>query len=258
MTCTESQVFLDAYLDGELDLVRSIELERHLGDCPACSALHRSRTGVRGAMSASALRYSAPAGLRKSVRTALAAQDRETQETARRSKADSGGMRWLHWPWPAAAAGVIVGVLALALVLRLPSAADPLERELVDSHIRSLMPNHLMDVVSTDQHTVKPWFAGKVDFSPPVKDLASDGFPLIGGRVDYVDQHSAAVMVYKRNQHVINVFVWPVAGREDIAPRTRVDQGYNLIEVVHAGMEYWAVSDLNPGELRQLTDLLTK
>jgi anti-sigma factor RsiW len=252
MTCTETQVFIDAFIDGELDLARSIELERHLESCPSCSALFQSQKAAHSALGDPALRHTASAALRKSVHGALAAAE---SEEARRTRSKSA---WFRWQWPAAAAGVLAGVVALIFVLRLPPAADPLERELVDSHIRSLMPNHLMDVISTDQHTVKPWFAGKIDFSPPVKDLAADGFPLIGGRVDYIDQHSAATMVYKRNQHVINVFVWPVAGREDIAPRTRADQGYNLIEVVHEGMEYWAVSDLNPAELRQLTDLLTK
>jgi len=252
MTCTETQVFIDAFIDGELDLARSIELERHLESCPSCSALFQSQKAAHSALVDPSLRHTAPAALRKSVHAALAAA--ESQE-ARRTQSKSA---WFRWQWPAAAAGVLAGVAALIFVLRLPPAADPLERELVDSHIRSLMPNRLMDVISTDQHTVKPWFAGKIDFSPPVKDFAADGFPLIGGRVDYVDQHSAAVMVYKRNQHVINVFVWPVAGREDIAPRTRADQGYNLIEAVYAGMEYWAVSDLNQPELRQLTDLLMK
>jgi anti-sigma factor RsiW len=237
-------------IDGELDLARSIELERHLESCPSCSALFQSQKAAHNVLGDPALRHAAPSTLRKSVHAALAAA--ESQE-ARRAKSKPA---WFRWPWPAAAAGVLAGVAALIFVLRLPTAVDPLERELVDSHIRSLLPNHLMDVVSTDQHTVKPWFAGKIDFSPPVKDLTSEGFPLIGGRVDYVDQHFAAVMVYKRNQHVINVFVWPVAGREDVAPRTRADQGYNMIEVVHAGMEYWAVSDLNQGELRQFADML--
>jgi anti-sigma factor RsiW len=258
MTCTETQVFVDAFIDGELDLARSIELERHLESCPSCSALFQSQKAAHSALADPALRHTAPAAVRKKVHAALAAEvprPLAESQNLRRAQPTSG---WFRWQWPAAAAGVLAGVAALIFVLRLPPAADPLERELVDSHIRSLMPNHLMDVVSTDQHTVKPWFAGKVDFSPPVKDLAADGFPLIGGRVDYVDQHSAAVMVYKRNQHVINVFVWPVAGREDIAPRTRADQGYNMIEVVHGGMEYWAVSDLNQAELRQITDLLTK
>jgi anti-sigma factor RsiW len=252
MTCTETQVFIDAFIDGELDLARSLELERHLEICAACSALSESHKAVHNALGHPELRHAAPAGLQKRIHGALASA---AGEEARRSQPAKPG--WFRAPWFPAAVGALAGLAVLVLVLRLAPAADPVERELVDSHIRSLMPNHLIDVVSTDQHTVKPWFAGRLDFSPPVKDLAPDGFPLIGGRLDYVDRHSAAVIVYKRNQHVINVFVWPVTSG-DSAARVRADQGYNLIEMIHAGMEYWIVSDLNATELRQFADTLTK
>jgi len=251
MTCTETQIFIDAFIDGELDLARTLELERHLEICPVCSALRESHKAAHDVLGQPALRYAAPAGLRKRVHAALSAA--ESKEASRTQETRPA---WFRSSWFPAAAGALAGLAVLVLVLRFAPATDPLEHELVDSHIRSLMPNHLIDVTSTDQHTVKPWFAGKLDFSPPVKDLASEGFPLIGGRLDYIDRHSAAVIVYKRNQHVINVFVWPVTSG-DTSERTRADQGYNLIEMVHAGMEYWIVSDLNGAELRQFADLLT-
>jgi anti-sigma factor RsiW len=257
MTCTESQVFIGAFIDGELDLARSIELERHLESCSPCSAVCQSQKAVRGVLGDPALRHAAPAALRKRVHAALAAADNAESKAARRAEANPGWFGRSSWASTGALASLAALIIVLIFALKLPTSADPLERELVDSHIRSLMPNHLMDVVSTDQHTVKPWFAGKVDFSPPVKDLATDGFPLIGGRLDYIDRHSAAVMVYKRNQHVINVFVWPAGGGERSA-RSRASQGYNMIEMAHAGMEYWLVSDLNAGELGQFAELLAK
>jgi len=244
MSCKETQAFMDGYLDRELDLVRSIDLERHMHDCSACAALHQARMAVRAAMGAGSLRFKAGEGLRKNVRAAMAERNREERKTER---------SLFRIPWPALTA--VAASLAVLGALWMRPGASTVENEVVASHIRSLMANHLMDVPSTDQHTVKPWFAGKLDFAPPVKDLAGEGFPLEGGRLDYIENHPVAAVVYRRNQHVINVLVWPANSTTE-GLRATGRQGYNVIETVRNGMQYWIVSDLNPAELRQFAERL--
>jgi anti-sigma factor RsiW len=246
MSCHETKTFIDSYLDGELDLVRSIELERHLNDCSACAALREMRRTVQREVRNDLLRYRSPDELKKGVRAALAAQDRRERQESRRA------WSWISLQWPIAAASAAAMLVISALWLR--PVPNSVQREVVDSHVRSLMANHLTDVVSSDQHTVKPWFAGKLDFSPPVRDFAAEGFPLVGGRLDYVDNHAAAAIVYRRNQHVINALVWPVRA-SDQGFRNGVEQGYHVIETVHGGMEFWIVSDLNTDELAQFAKL---
>jgi anti-sigma factor RsiW len=166
------------------------------------------------------------------------------------------------WRWLAVAASVLLVAVTAFTLLRhgnVPSAEDLIAQEAVSDHVRSLMqPNHTVDVPSSDQHTVKPWFNGKLDFSPTVDNLAEQGFPLIGGRLDYLGGRSVAALVYQRHQHYINLFIWSSNGTQETAERFRRLQGYNLVHWNGAGMEYWAVSDLNEGELRQFTDLVQK
>jgi anti-sigma factor RsiW len=133
------------------------------------------------------------------------------------------------------------------------SAEKQLAQEIVSGHVRSLMGSHLMDVASTDQHTVKPWFNGRLDFSPPVKDLAAEGYPLTGGRLDYVGRRSVAALVFQRHKHVINLFVWPATEADSKPAAIKPTQGYNLIHWSKGGMAFWAVSDLNPKELMEFT-----
>lgn len=241
MTCKETRTYMDGYFDGELDLVRSIELERHLHDCPACAQLHEGSTAMRAAMGASSLRYRAPEALRKTIHAALVERDRPER-------------KWFHVQWPALAA--TAAAIALAAVWWIRPMPSVVEREVVASHIRSMMANHLTDVPSTDQHTVKPWFAGKLDFSPPVRDFPDEGFKLIGGRMDYIDNLPVAAIVYRRNQHVINVFVWPAA-EGDRPMRASVRQGYNIVSLVRSGTAYWLVSDLNRSELEHFASAFT-
>ena len=161
---------------------------------------------------------------------------------------------WLNIAAPMAAAAVMI--LALVPFLRGPSVDDLLAREIVSSHVRSLMASHLADVPSSDQHTVKPWFAGKVNFSPPVEDLAKQGFPLIGGRLDYLDNRPVAALIYQRQKHFINLFIWPSGSDSDVEAKTVSRQGYNLFHWTRSGMTYWAVSDLNNAELQEFVQLV--
>jgi len=162
--------------------------------------------------------------------------------------------QWLKWGIPIAGTALIAFLLATSSIG--PSVDDRLAQQVTASHLRSLMANHLTDMVSSDQHTVKPWFAGKIDFAPPVKDLAAQGFPLVGGRLDYLQDRPVAALVYQRNQHKINLFIWPATRTSNTTQKPAVRQGYNLIHWNESGMTFWAVSDLNPAELREFVGLL--
>jgi anti-sigma factor RsiW len=162
------------------------------------------------------------------------------------------------WGWLAAAATVIVvvGGTWLFTSLQWQGGFGTIGREVVSSHIRSLMASHLTDVTSTDQHTVKPWFNGKLDFSPPVSDLSTSGYALIGGRLDYLWDRPVAALVYQHRKHLINMFAWPDEGAADSESPPRTQQGYHVIHETHGGMAYWIVSDLNSEELSAFARLL--
>jgi anti-sigma factor RsiW len=220
-----------------------LELEKHIHDCPACALAWRNVQTLKKGLKQDTLYFAAPKELRQKVKAELYSQ-----------LATKSPWNFWNWNWlTATTTGLATACLALLLTVTLtrPSAQQQFAREIVSSHIRSLMASHIMDVVSTDQHTVKPWFNGKLDFSPPVKDLAGQGFPLIGGRLDYLGGRSVAALVFQRNKHLINLFIWPVTARDsEPAPLAPVN-GYNLIHWSEANMTFWAVSDLNEKELME-------
>jgi anti-sigma factor RsiW len=243
MECTESHSKMSAFADGELDASATRQLTQHLAHCPDCAKACEQLLALREAVSQHGVRHAAPAALHQQIRQALQA----AKEKPRRRK-------WAQLPWAwinLGVAGVSTAAFAvtLALYLSVPSDAERLDQEIVASHFRSLMPDHLADVASSDQHTVKPWFSGKLDFSPPVVDLAQAGFPLVGGRLDYIRQRPVAALAYRRHQHVLNLYVWPDQAQRDAPPRLSVRQGYHLIRWSRSGMEYRLISDLNVPEL---------
>ena len=244
VNCTDIRPLFHAYVDNELDVVRSLDVEQHLQQCPNCAAARRSVLALRSALQHNDLNRRAPEGLRRSIRHMARAADQ------RQSTLSITVWRWL--------AGSAVTIALLTLLLRPAGLSDQdgLLNEAVSSHVRSLMAEHLTDVTSTDQHTVKPWFNGKLDFAPTVKDFTADGFPLIGGRLDYLDQQTVAALVYRHNKHIINVFVWPDT---TTAPATEKDlRGFSVIRFTAGGLRYCLVSDLNQKELNDLADLLKK
>ena len=245
MECREVEGLLGAYLDGELDPAASASVQGHAETCAICRERLANLESI-GRMVRRAPYYPAPEALRARVMHA-------------RPRA-SATSRLLGW----AAAAVIVVSLTGSIVFvrsstrsaRTTDAVDTIAQEVVSSHLRALMEAHLFDVRSTDQHTVKPWFLGKLDFSPPVTDLAKAGFPLTGGRLDYVAGRPVAALVYTRGQHTINVFVWPEASDAARSPAARAIRGFHVRHWTHAGMFYWAVSDVNDADLDQFVQLL--
>jgi anti-sigma factor RsiW len=195
--------------------------------------------------------YRASDSLRARVSRAAWSDASGGRTTGRRTGVSTRG-----WLAAAATVVVVVGGTWLFTSLQSQKSFGSMEREVVSSHIRSLMASHLMDVASTDQHTVKPWFNGKLDFSPPVSDLSTSGYPLLGGRLDYLRGRPVAALVYQRRKHLINVFTWPEEGGVDSGAPPRTQQGYHVIHETHGGMVYWIVSDLNPEELSAFARLL--
>lgn len=257
MSCKETQTLLDGYLDGELDVVRSIEIEGHLQDCPDCAQLLESQQALRSAIRGGSLYFKAPAQLQKRIQVAVR---QASKAEPRAAAASSRAVPWrFSWQMLGVAAAVAIAVVLTWSVVTIffgSSAEELVAQEVVSSHVRALQVTHLTDVLSSDQHLVKPWFAGKLEFSPPVKDLASEAFPLVGGRLDYLANRPVAALIYQRRQHYINVFVWFSPQTRDKPERAATRQGFNLFHWTKAGMTYWVVSDLNASELQEFTRLL--
>ena len=238
MTCDEAEILLHALIDRELDAGHAREVEDHIAGCAACAAELAAYREMSNAVAAADLHYAAPPQLRRRIEAALP----RSQAPNRRAVLRGFAM--------GSAVSAIAATGLFAIVLR----SDDEQRimsEVVSAHLRSLQAGHLTDVISTDQHTVKPWFNGRLDVSPPVVDLTAQGFTLIGGRLDYVDARPIGAIVYRRRAHVINLFVAQTASTERRAARMETIQGFNIRSWSDRGLNYWAVSDLAADELAE-------
>ncbi|MGA7276051.1 MAG: anti-sigma factor [Candidatus Udaeobacter sp.] len=264
MNCEEATKLMDGYLDGELDPVTSQTIEQHLRDCPSCEQRYMANRTLVHAIGSAMPYYKAPIGLRERIQSSL--REEIAEQPARTVAPDARPLIakkrpeprsilfGTSWNWLALAAAIVfAAIIAWNLLpgLQRPDAQQFLATQLIASHVRSLMANHLSDVASSDQHTVKPWLDAKLDFAPPVVDLTSAGFPLIGGRLDYLDNRPVAALIYQRRKHFINLFVWPAS---DASRRTNAKeishQGYHLLHWVDGDFNYWAVSDVSVGDLQ--------
>ncbi|PPQ19314.1 hypothetical protein CV770_10820 [Bradyrhizobium sp. AC87j1] len=242
MTCDEARILLHALLDNELDAGHAREVEAHIAGCPDCAAELAAQREMQGVLANTSLRYTAPASLRARIEASLPEPQRQP---SRRSVLRGFAM------------GSAVSALAATGIVAIVLRQDDQQRilsEVVSAHLRSLQAGHLTDVISTDQHTVKPWFNGKLDVAPPVIDLTAQGFTLVGGRLDYIDARAIGAVVYKRRQHVINLFVAQTASTEHRPPKTQTMQGFNCRRWGERGLNFWAVSDIGADELAEFVD----
>ena len=265
MNCEEATKLMDGYLDGELDPITSQTIEQHLRECHKCDQAYKTNGSLIRAVGNATPYYKAPAELRERIQASLR---EEIAERSRRNGPVPRDARPLitkkqpeprsilfgtSWNWLALAAAVVfAAIIAWNVLPRLqrPGNDQFLATQLIAGHVRSLMANHLTDVASSDQHTVKPWLDAKLDFAPAVVDLSSEGFPLIGGRLDYLDNRPVAALIYQRRQHFINLFVWPSESNAAKATKTISRQGYHLLHWADSDFNYWAVSDVNADDLQ--------
>jgi anti-sigma factor RsiW len=240
MNCEEASVLLHALIDGELDAGHARDVETHITSCPGCAARLREFENLRKAMTTASLRYAAPMSLRARIEGKLPAP--RVAVASRRSVIKGF------------AVGATASALAASGLLVMVMRTDDDRRilgEVVSAHLRSLQGQHLTDVVSTDQHTVKPWFNGKLDVAPPVVDLTAEGFTLLGGRLDYVNAKPVAAIVYRRRVHIINLFCAPSPDATKRGAVMESLQGFNVRRWTDNGINLWAVSDINADELRE-------
>jgi anti-sigma factor RsiW len=252
--CAES-LRVQAYFDAEVDAVSAADLERHIEHCAECRALLQELEQVRAVLRRDSSYAHTPAALRAKIMRALDQEDAaETPAAKPRKRVPPNWRMPSFWAGALGGAGGTAIAATFAFLLLVPRLTNPLPEELVSAHVRSLMPSHLIDVVSTDKHTVKPWFAGHADVSPVVADFEPEGYRLIGGRVDYLEHQRSAVVVYQHGAHVINVFSW--AGHERALPTNVTRSGYHLVFWQAGDLEYCAVSDTGWDELMGLVRLL--
>jgi len=243
MTCDEAETLIHALIDGELDAGHAREVEAHVAECPRCANALAAYRRMSQAIADADLRYAAPESLRR--RIFAPAPKAPAGPPTRRAVVRGFAL------------GSAVSALAATGLVAIMLRNDDEQRiisGIVSAHLRSLQAGHLTDVLSTDQHTVKPWFNGKIDVAPPVIDLTAQGFTLIGGRLDYVDARPIGAVVYRRRQHIINLFVAQTASMERRAPRTDVFQGYNVRYWSDRGLNFWAVSDIGADELAEFSE----
>jgi anti-sigma factor RsiW len=248
MRCASSRPLLELHLDGELSASESAEIQEHLENCAACDGLYQRLEHLQSDIRMQATRHTTPAHLQQRIQAAL-----------RKAAGSEPQPRRMHWNWMAVAASILLFVSMAWNIASLRSrdsaARDILAQEVLSSHLRSLMGTHLLDVPSSDQHTVKPWFNGKLSFSPDVRDFSSQGFRLVGGRIEYIADRPVAALVYQRRQHFINLFTWPSPPASQSGYGELKRSGYNIMSWTKDGMTCWAVSDLQTGELEQFAEL---
>ena len=256
MNCQECHELIDPYIDNELDVSTAILVKQHLRDCSHCQQLFESRKALQALLNNPQLQFEVPNSLRGKIQSALpAATSRAKHRSGSRSV-----IPWISVPLALAAAlAVVLGLVFLnqgGMFDR--SRGNALAQDVISSHVRSLLATHLLDVPSTDQHTVKPWFDGKIKFSPPIRDFADQGFRLIGGRLDYINGREVAALVYQRRLHIINLFIWPSESSPTTAAESFAKDGYNVLHWNRDGFEFWAVSDVSAGDLMAFADLEMK
>ena len=252
MNCNEAGAMIAAYADGEVDGLRGHTVRKHLRLCPDCAAKHQEVLDLRARIRAEAPRYKAPAALRDRVMALVESAHPASNERPSRA---------YRWRWMAG--GALAGCAATVVAWVLGTAVldwrtnEDLAVEAVTTHVRGTLGNHRVDVASSDQHTVKPWLSARLDYSPPVRDFASAGFALVGGRIDYLDRQPVAALVYRYRDHMIDVFVRPPTAHAAPAP-FRTVRGFNVVHAVGAGMDWLAVSDLNAAELSSFVERLAR
>jgi len=247
MDCTQIHSRMHGFLDGELDPVTAAAIEEHVRSCRECEKVLRGHSALRRALREWAPYHRAPEDLANRIRS-------EARKLAGDIPARAVS-RWFNWRplqfGATMAATAVVTWIAAVQFIGL-SAVDLAEMQVISGHSRSMITGRLADVASSDRHTVKPWLSSKLDFSPPVTDLTTSGFPLVGGRIDYVENRPVAVLVYRHRQHMIDLFVWPKGGLERSVPTGMASKsGYHLLHWAEGGMTFWAISDLNPKELQE-------
>jgi anti-sigma factor RsiW len=248
MNCDESHVLLHGYLDGELDPSGSLAFEAHLASCKDCGPALQRYKDLGAAVRNTAEYFTAPPELRDAILSQLRPSPRRQV------------WRPIRPPvWQVlvgAVAALLVATVGLTTIMSHRSAESFIAQEVVASHARSLLANHLFDVVSTDRHTVKSWLDRNLDFAPTVVDFAKQDFALAGGRLDYLNHHEVAALVYRHRQHIVNVFIWPARDAADSAPHWISEQGYNLAHWTESGMNYWVISDADRSGLNGFVGLL--
>jgi anti-sigma factor RsiW len=247
ISCADFAPLAMRMIDGEVAVDERVRAETHLMACDGCRAELASQTELGRLVKNGLAQYSAPDVLKAKIHSALLEASGETPMQSKPGRS--------HRAFPLLAAGIALLVATNVVTFSVTRAARG-DGSTVDgvlaSHVRSLLPGHLLDVTSTDQHNVKPWFNGRTAMSPPVPSLEASDFHLVGGRLDYVAEHPAAAVVYSRRQHMINVFAW-ASSESDASESTRTSRGYHLVTWRGNGIEFWVVSDLNLAELHAFT-----
>jgi anti-sigma factor RsiW len=251
MDCAKARTVIECYADGELDAVTSATIEKHLEQCARCQSALERLNSLSILIKEAAPYRSAPDRLSRAINA------RVRGANAAPSRAGTG---WSHWWQPVALVAVTAVVTWIAaLELKPPATKHLVVAEVISSHARAKLTGHVADVVSSERHTVKPWLSSRLDFSPPVIDLTSAGFPLVGGRLDYLDHRPVAVAVYRRRQHVIDLFIWPeTEARLAAITQTSSERGYQIVQWTDRGMTFWAISDLNALELKTFSEMFSR